>query len=414
MLKTVAITFLALPLALLVWSARALAANHAAAKKTGFPTLVRWITPTNPLWMFYGNSIIAASRFFGIRTSTFPRYYLFGWEGNEQYKAHLELGDIFMLVTPGRNWVYICNAESVYEILQRRSDFRRDIKQMSVLNVYGKNLSTTDDQEWQKHRKVTAVTFTEKNNELVWEASLAQADGMLRYWNERSTQSIRTVAEDTKVFTLNVLAAALFSQEYPFESRKESHTKAKGGKEYREFSYQYRDSLSKILSTIIPIFVIGPTRLKSWWTPTSWKEAGDAVFNFRDYLSKLINEERTQINRRGSHRQNQDLVSALVRACEPLESDIGERHTNNDKTQKTTLTGEEIISNLFVYAFAGNDTTAITLAHILVNLAANPQTQEWIAEEIRHYLSSQDYSQWNYQNFPKLRRCLAVVVSAAL
>lgn len=76
---------------------------------------------------------------------------------------------------------YIGNVESVYEVLQRRSDFRREVDQMSVLNVYGKNLATTDGQEWQKHRKVTAIAFTDKNNELVWKASLAQADGMLRY-----------------------------------------------------------------------------------------------------------------------------------------------------------------------------------------------------------------------------------------
>lgn len=75
-----------------------------------------------------------------------------------------------------------------------------------------------------------------------------------------------------------------------------------------------------------------------------------------------------------------------------------------------TLTEEEIISNVFVYAFAGNDTTAISLNHLLVHLAAFLETQEWIEEEICHYLPEDDTSQWAYKTFPKLKRCLAVVV----
>ena len=75
-----------------------------------------------------------------------------------------------------------------------------------------------------------------------------------------------------------------------------------------------------------------------------------------------------------------------------------------------TLTETELISNLFIYAFAGNDTTAITLGHILVDIAAHPQTQDWIAEEIHHYFPSDDKQEWDYRNFPKMKRCLAVVV----
>jgi len=415
MLGAVSVTLLALPVALWVWSAVSLAANRAIAEKAGFPVLVRWITPTNPLWMFYGNTIISLCRMLGVRTSIFPRYYLFGWEGQERYNAHREFGDLFMLVAPGGNWLYVGNSEAAYDILHRRTEFRRNIEQFAVLDVYGKNLSTTDDQEWQKHRKVTAVTFTERNNQLVWRASLAQAHGMLQYWTERSTQPIRTLSDDTKVFTLNVLAAALFSREYPFESQEESLAKAKAGENNQELSYQYRDSLSKILKKIVPIMVFGGERLKARWLPKSWREAGAAVSNFRSYVTGLINEERARREKAHSSKgdslwQRHDLVSALVRACESEGNEDGVS-VRSSESRTMTLTEQEIVSNLFVYAFAGNDTTAITLAHLLVNLAANPQTQEWIAEEIRHYLPGDDYTQWSYDAASKLKRCQAVLVS---
>jgi cytochrome P450 len=287
----------------------------------------------------------------------------------------------------------------VADVIQRRTDFRRNMEQFAIVNVYGKNLSTTDDEEWQKHRKVTAVTFTEKNNELVWHQSLMQARGMQDYWLEH--QPVKTIANDTKVFTLNVLAAAIFNKSYPYKGAAESDTKSTTQDE----SYQYRDSLGRIFGHIIPLFVFGAKGLQAWWTPRSWKAAGAAVSTYRSYVTKLINEERDSM----AHgvQKNQNLLAALVRACES-------EHSGNDQTvpgmKSMSLTEEEIISNLFVFAFAGNDTSAIALTNVLVHMAASPETQEWIAEEIRHYLPGDDISQWSYKTFPKLKRCLAVVV----
>ena len=76
-----------------------------------------------------------------------------------------------------------------------------------------------------------------------------------------------------------------------------------------------------------------------------------------------------------------------------------------------TITEQDIISNTFVYGFAGNDTTAITLAHTIVNIAANPATQNWIKEEIQHYFKGDDFTKWPYATWAKLKRCQAVVVS---
>jgi cytochrome P450 len=123
-------------------------------------------------------------------------------------------------------------------------------------------------------------------------------------------------------------------------------------------------------------------------------------------VTGLIKEEREAMNQ--GTQKNQHLVAALVRACASEESENAQAVPGK---KNMTLTEEEIISNLFVYAFAGNDTTAISLNHLLVHLAASPETQKWISEEIRHYLTDDDPSQWSYSTFPKLKRCLAVVVS---
>ncbi|KAJ4361504.1 hypothetical protein N0V95_001841 [Ascochyta clinopodiicola] len=349
----------------------------------------------------FGSSIVHKARAWGIGTKHFQRFYLCGWEANERHVIHAELGSAFVLVSPGHNYLFVSDADVIADVIHRRTDFRRNMEQFAVVNVYGKNLSTVDDDEWKKHRKITAITFTEKNNELVWRESLAQARGMLDYWLQQPY--VNTIANDTKVFSLNVLAAAIFNKPYPFQGASEPKTSSNS----QDDSSLYRDSLGKILGYIIPIFIFGEKGLQSWWTPKSWKSAGKAIATFRDYIARLIQEERENLDR--GLQRNQHLVAALVRASEK------EKRENSGSVQgrkEMTLTEEEIISNLFVYAFAGNDTTAISLAHLLVDLAAHPEAQDWIAEELQHYLPDGDALKWDYKVYPQLKRCLAAMMES--
>jgi len=231
---------------------------------------------------------------------------------------------------------------------------------------------------------------------------------MMEYWTQRSRNPIRSTHEDTKIFTLNVLAAALFNKTYAFEGQ----TEESESRHADDKSYQYRASLSTILSSIIQIFILGEEGLKAWWTPNSWKDAADAMATFRSYILGLMDEERSYLKEGRTDRQH--LVARLVRACEVEQDSDDEKAADEDAaSKKVNMTEEVIISNLFVYAFAGNDTTAIALTNLIVHLAANPTTQNWITEELQHYLPNHDSNSWGYENFKKLKRCGAVLVSNA-
>jgi len=59
---------------------------------------------------------------------------------------------------------------------------------------------------------------------------------------------------------------------------------------------------------------------------------------------------------------------------------------------------------------AGFDTTANTMAYALMHLAIQPELQNWLYEEISKVCP--ETSEMNYADtFPKLRRCLAFMVS---
>ena len=57
---------------------------------------------------------------------------------------------------------------------------------VEVLDVYGKNVVTTEGQDWRLHRKVTSRPFSEKNNQLVHDETVRQTIQMMNSWDSRA------------------------------------------------------------------------------------------------------------------------------------------------------------------------------------------------------------------------------------
>jgi cytochrome P450 len=78
---------------------------------------------------------------------------------------------------------------------------------------------------------------------------------------------------------------------------------------------------------------------------------------------------------------------------------------------KSYLTEEEIAGNLFIFTAAGFDTTANTMSYAVTLLAVYPEWQAWIQTEIDIVLASLSETPDYATAFPRLTRCLAVMVS---
>ena len=109
-------------------------------------------------------------------------------------------------------------------------------------------------------------------------------------------------------------------------------------------------------------------------------------------------------------------MSDLVRASEVQQEVAGmgrsERAYMDGKLHEMRpLSVDEILGNVFVFNFAGHDTTATSLAYSVLLLVAHPEVQEWIGEELDFYLETDKSQTWRYEIvFPRLKRCLAVLV----
>ncbi|KAL2049437.1 hypothetical protein ABVK25_010341 [Lepraria finkii] len=366
--------------------------NYLTARKIGVPLVIIPVSHENPLWMIVDKKIfIPLFERLPFGSGNFTRYNWRGWEFQDKNKSHLEKGDVFVVVTPGRNWLYLCNAEALLDVFQRRADFPRPLELFEMVKVFGPNLSTTDGQQWQRHRKVTASCFSEQNNELVWTESVRQARGMLDYWC--SQKSTRSIADDARTLSLHVLSSAGFGKSYPFQGYLEASP--------TDVATSYKESLQTILDNCILLMVLGQDFLSQSWLPKRLRKLHQATLTFKQYMTEVYEEEKKCIADRKPGDGN--LMTSLIRASTGANVTI-------DSENQGGLTESEIYGNVFVFNFAGHDTTAHTIAFAVVILAANPSVQNWLSEELRYVLGDRDPEDWNYQTvFPRLKRCLAIL-----
>lgn len=118
--------------------------NYRAACRTGLPLRIIPIDHTNALWTLLDSKILyLIKKLPGVLgNNSFTRYNFRTWELYDRYRSHHEMGDAFIIVTPGRNWFYISNPDVIMEIFHRRTDFPQCIELTEILDVFGKNLGT--------------------------------------------------------------------------------------------------------------------------------------------------------------------------------------------------------------------------------------------------------------------------------
>lgn len=57
-----------------------------------------------------------------------------------------------MVVTPGRNWIYLCNPEALVEVFKNNKEFPRPLKLFEMVKVFNDNLSNVCIVPWNKAR----------------------------------------------------------------------------------------------------------------------------------------------------------------------------------------------------------------------------------------------------------------------
>ena len=259
------------------------------------------------------------------------------------------------------------------------------------------NKLQVEGEDWQRNRKITSQSFNERNSKLVWKEALQQAQPMLQSWVQEGLKgSIRT-RQDVLTLALHVLTSAVFGLAYEFDSRDQ---RVQPG-----YSMTYGDALSTVMNNLVFVFAVPHRLLLSRMTPARYRVIGEAIKDCKTYMEEFISVERRLIDKRDSGSGH--LLGSLVRNSDRVKSSA----TLAD-AKRSGLDEEEIYGNLFIFGIAGHETTANALGYGIMLLAAFPQYQDWIQEELTIVLGNSSPDAWDYEeSFPRLKRCLAIMVS---
>ncbi|RAH58946.1 cytochrome P450 monooxygenase [Aspergillus piperis CBS 112811] len=393
-----------LALAYLVWSLVTLEINYRRASSMGIPLVRLYIDPLNVLWMVFEPILWPWLYKLPInwRNYSFGRYSRRGWYFADRGESHQRYGPMWALVTPRDIYINVADPDAIHDIFQRRTDFIRPSQLYKVLEVYGPCISTASWNDWPRHRKVLATSFNESAMSFVWEESVEQTRQMLQVWDSSVDGHIPSVAKNPRTLSLNVLAATGFRKSFPFQSAKDHEVKYE-----EDESEGYRDALQTVLDNCILLMVMPRKLLTLPFAPESWHHLGKAATAFKKYMVQMLDEETKSLNtgRAGSG----GLMTSFVRAMDLKQKVDGEQKANASGSPPKGLTVDEIFGNIFVINFAGHDTTANTLSFGLLLLAAYPEIQDWVAEELQELDEENIKGHYN-DLFPRLLRCRAVLL----
>ncbi|KAF5562993.1 cytochrome P450 monooxygenase 3A7 [Fusarium phyllophilum] len=365
--------------------------NYRKAKAIGLPVLITPIDPSNVPYLLCSSFLEPLLRKilpFGL--GNFVEYNSRDWNYEQIHDLQERIGDTFIIVSPKQIRVFTGNAKASDDLCRRRRDFVKAVALYKPLEIFGRNVVTTEGDDWVRHRRITTPPFNERNSALVWDETKRQATDMLKMWAS-NPNGVVNPQSDTMVLALHVLTAAGFGRSYTFGSGLESALE--------NHSLTYRDSLSLILGNLFTAVFTATLNLPTWMLPSKFKQVQDAVVNFRQYMAEMVTEEREAMDAGAEEQDN--LMSILVRASE-----------NQNKVGKGTrhLTDSEIYGNLFSYNLAGHETTSNTLAYATILLAANPEWQKWAAEEVGQVTAGVDLKDLDYETYyPQLKRVLAIM-----
>lgn len=216
---------------------------------------------------------------------------------------------------------------------------------------------------------------------------------MLAQWTATGA-AVTTMADDTRLVALHVLSAAGLGLRQDFATGMRA-----AGAGHR---MTYRDALMRVLRHIVLVVAAPEWLLLAPGAPGAWRGVVEAKREFRAYMAEMLARERAKY-------EGRDRDDAFVREVPNLMATLI-RSSDAARSPRDRLSDDEIFGNLFLFNFAGHDTTANALAFALALLAIEPEMQEWVGEEVAGVFGAREVGEIKYEEvFPRLVRCQAVL-----
>lgn len=331
------------------------------------------------------------------------------WAYRYLRKPWSRLGDSFLLVAPRQTILFTSSAPAIAQITSRRDAFPKQTSNYRVLEIFGRNMLSSEGAEWKMHRKGVSASFNERNAAYIFRESIMQTQGMIEYWLGGSTEEgkaesgrVETLEHDTMTLALNIIAHVGFGlrllwpgQRMPEDadarSRKYGDRKSSEG-----HSMPFAESLATVLEKIFLCLLV-PKSLLRILPFQAAKEASAARWNYEQYMQEFLRDKKaaaeSEDNDGSQEESGMDIMGQLVKAKYGKQK---KKAISSDGLQQ--LSDEDIIGNCFVILVAGHETTANTLHFTLIELATNPAAQRALQADVDRLLGREsDPRGWSYE-----------------
>lgn len=343
------------------------------------------------------------------------------WAYRYLSKPWTRLGDSFLLVAPRQTILFTSSAPAIAQITSRREAFPKQTTNYRVLEIFGRNMLSSEGAEWKMHRKGVSASFNERNAAYIFRESIMQTQGMIEYWlggaeegeedkkggggSKAASGTVETLEHDTMTLALNIIAHVGFGlrllwpgQRMP-EDADERSRKYGDRKPSEGHSMTFAESLATVLERIFLCLLV-PKGLLAILPFQAAREASAARWNYEQYMQEFLRDKKAAAeseDENGTQGDNgMDIMGQLVKAKygKQKKKTVSDGGGGGGLQQ---LSDEDIIGNCFIILVAGHETTANTLHFTMIELATNPAAQRALQADIDRLLGrDSDPRGWSY------------------
>jgi cytochrome P450 len=260
--------------------------------------------------------------------------------------------------------ILVNHPDAIRYILQdnNRNYSKHTFAYENLLPIVGKGLLTSDGEDWLSQRRLIQPAFHRQRIQDFSRVMVASADEMVDRWEqERFDQNPFNAAEEMMRLTLQIVGKALFSRDLSKEADSVGHA----------FNYA-NDYISR--------------RMRSLFITPGRRQFNASLQELDRVVQEIIAERRAETGQRQD--RSPDLLDMLVEA----------RHEDSHQGMSDRQVRDEVMTLML----AGHETTATSLAWTWYLLAAHPQVEARLHEELDDVLCGRLPSM---EDLPRLEYC---------
>ncbi|KAH9018729.1 cytochrome P450 [Lactarius pseudohatsudake] len=271
--------------------------------------------------------------------------------------------------------IYLADAAIIKEVTTFRAKFPKPISLYKTLSVFGGNIVASEGEDWKRYRAISAPAFSERNTRLVWDETIRiMFDLFDNVWGD----SPEIVVDHC--IALFVVGVAGFGRRVTWTS---DLTVPPG------HQMTFKDALHNVSSNLLLKMGVPSWAMK---LTERTRRVNLAFDELRQYMVEMVDARRSAETKEERH----DLFSGLLDAA----------HDNPDGG--VAITEQELIGNMFIFLFAGHETTAHALCFTLALLALYPDEQERLYQQIKEILVDTNGTP-TYENMNRFTLSMAVL-----